>query len=199
MFGKDVNYFISYEHMYKNLIPKLKQEHIEIFDSIKNGDLSKLKQLNESNHINYYKEITIRLAIKYEHIDILDYLIEIKYLNRNLGDIVAELCSPIFFDKIMEKYDDRLCDYTRYLYLKEWYNQIKFINIYECLGSSIRYCNKLLTDHIINNYKLDNKRVLNELNKCERYASLGPLKIYEEIKFNNIKEEIKNIKLQINF
>lgn len=196
-FCKEVNYLISYEHFNKNIISNLKQDHIDILYNIKIGNLDKLKELHEFTYINYHKELPIRLAIKYEHLDILDYLIEIKYLNRNLSDIIAELCSPLFFNKIMEKYDDRLYVYPKYLLIKEWYNQIKYINIYECLGSSIRYCNKLLTDHIIKNYKLDSKQVLNELNKCKIYASLGPLKIHEEIKFKNIIEQITNIKSRL--
>ena len=154
----EVDYPISDEHMYKNIISRsrLKKEHIEILNCIKIGDIDKLVELHEFNYIGYYKELPIRLAIKYEQLDILDYLVKNKYLNRKLDDIIGKLViSPIFFDKLYNKYHDVNYEYPKTLSLREWYRQVYYLEINELFLCSIRGKNKKLIHHIKRNYKLD--------------------------------------------
>lgn len=100
----------SISELATNWFASIEPEHIQILESIKLGDLEKLKELNKTHRIGCYKDIQLRLAVKYEHINIICYLVNYRYYNikhaglSGLMQIIAENGSPNIFDQVINIY-----------------------------------------------------------------------------------------------
>jgi len=85
-FLKDVKMCSSFEELEENLGYRydkkedkvrflVSYEELEVLYAIKEGDIDKLKELNNKGiYFGAYNEVNVRLAIKYGHLDIIDYL-----------------------------------------------------------------------------------------------------------------------------
>lgn len=157
------NYYISDEHIYKNIKPYLNETRIKILDSIRLGSLKDFIYYNNICHMGFYKQLLPRLAIKYESYDILEYMLDYSdnnysYINTSIDYLLGELSSPLFFDRVYIKYG-----------IFKHLNGDYSINIIDSLASSLSYYNIVLMKHILNNYKLDKvelSKMLDRIKEC---------------------------------
>ena len=125
----------------------MKSEYIDILNAIVVGDLQTIKKLNNAGYIiGCYKNIKIRLAIIYNHIDIIKYFINAKQYNMwfSINSIVGELAPPIIFDKILSyalSFKDMDGDQKEKDMILDIYFQ------------SNKYNNNILTSYIEHKYK----------------------------------------------
>jgi hypothetical protein len=111
-----VDYSISSEELEENLGWRhepnqpnqpyhiLKKEHIDILEAIINGDIKTIEKINSTGCcFGFYKEMPLRLAIKYEHAEIVLYLINSKQTNKDIGELLGRFGSGKLFDAIITK------------------------------------------------------------------------------------------------
>ena len=74
---------------------RLKPLHVESLLAIVHGDLKKLKQIHSKKRgMMHYKDLNIRLAVKYEHMHIINYLAYTGcWINRDMNHSVADCAS----------------------------------------------------------------------------------------------------------
>ena len=84
--------------------------------AIKAGDLKQLKRLHSESHgMGGYKMINVRLAIKYGHVNIVNYLLDDKWVNGNLIKAIGQLASPHTYQalqKTIHLNDQDVCYHT---------------------------------------------------------------------------------------
>jgi hypothetical protein len=143
----------------------LRKEHIFILDAIRYGNLEELKTLNNNEiKIDFYIRVMIHLAVKFKHIDIINYLLNTNQLNVQLskvigefddGTIMKELIKVRCIDKFIlsGKRDDSL---PSHMPLWEWYESMKYINIKDVYISALIYNNNELLNEIKKCVKIDN-------------------------------------------
>ena len=82
--------------------------------AIKNRNLSRLKQLHANGHVMWaYSAINARLAVFYDSVAILLYLIDKRMVNRDLNEIVGQLATVSTLKalpKNLFERDEKLCD-----------------------------------------------------------------------------------------
>lgn len=94
--SKDVDYWINEQG--------LEACHLEILEYIKNGNIKKLKKMNDQGYyIDFYKNKMLKVAIENEQIDMIEYLAISKQININVNNYLNNV-SPKFFEKLMERF-----------------------------------------------------------------------------------------------
>lgn len=105
---QNVNMYVSKKELINN-IDDIDERHLNLLFQIRFGDSIKVKRLIEYGYIiNNYKDINIRLAVKYGNIDIIYYLIENKIVYFDINNIIGQFSSPETFDILYK--DNNLFD-----------------------------------------------------------------------------------------
>lgn len=156
----------------------LRYEHISILNAIENGNLMELKTLNnEGNYIGFYKQIMIRLAVKFKHIDIINYLLNTNQLNVSLSEVIGKLddgtvLEELFKVRNIDKFilsgerDDLL---PTHMPLWEWYESMKYIDVKDVYISALIENNNILLDKIKNFIELDKNELKNDFKSRYEY------------------------------
>jgi hypothetical protein len=160
---QNVNMYVSKKELINN-IDDIDERHLNLLFQIRFGDSIKVKRLIEYGYIiNNYKDINIRLAVKYGNIDIIYYLIENKIVYFDINNIIGQFSSPETFDILYK--DNNLFDrnYGDNKLNKDNFNELK-LNIDYILKNTKKieweYKNKmyqnqnnnvLLRNHMIKN------------------------------------------------
>ena len=86
--------YFSDEYVYHGFTP----QKLESLYAIRDGDLETLRRLHKEGHGMYgYKRINVRLAIKYGHANIVEYLVDNRWINCDLNEAIGQLASPQTF------------------------------------------------------------------------------------------------------
>ncbi len=80
-------------------------EELLILESIRDGNLIKLKKLNDNGHFfGAYKRINLQLACKFGHLEIIDYLINSKQINvYDINDIFGKVSNIGLLKNMFQK------------------------------------------------------------------------------------------------
>lgn len=151
-----------------NMWALITPEKIEILKCIKLGDIEGIKNLHQQNYkITSYKNIQFELAVKYEHIDMIFYLLESRSYNLNYAGlkgllrIVCSIGSVNLFEQIIKKYKSKILNdvykghvvknnYTIY----DYYQQQNIVEFEDILYDSLRDKNDKFIEYIIKNSEI---------------------------------------------
>jgi hypothetical protein len=87
----------------KEMVYRFTNKKLMSLYAICRGDIRLYKKLHkEGNSMDAYKKINISLAVKYGHVDIIYYLVINKLINRDLNNIIGQICSPKTFEKLLD-------------------------------------------------------------------------------------------------
>ena len=132
-------------------------EKLKSLEAIRDGDLEELVRLHEEGHAMYgYKQINIRLAVKYGRLNIIEYLVGNQWINRDLNVIVGQLASPETF-KALEYLTRRHLENERTL--RGWYCNLAVLDKYNILAHTFKH----RYEHNGEFYGNDNYRLRNAL------------------------------------
>lgn len=88
---ESVQYGRSLEELHKN-VGGVSDENLDFLYAIRRGHLHEVERLHQAGHgFQAYKQLSVRLAVKYDHPEVLRFLSDSQYLNRDLGTIVSGL------------------------------------------------------------------------------------------------------------
>lgn len=122
---------------------RITKEKAEALESIKQGNLHRLKELNDNGHkFGHYCVINAKLACKYGHIDIIEYLINSKQLNRDLNAILAEVSNVDLLKKMYQRgyFNNNNNNNLEFnLSLLEYYKSLSILNISKILKINNQY------------------------------------------------------------
>lgn len=107
-YNYDINYWLEkvgyyYEKNEKDLYFRFTEKKLQSIYAIITGNKELLKRLyneNPENLLGHHKALNIKLAIKYNQIDIIKYLMEIGWYNIPLSIAVGQHGTPELFDKL---------------------------------------------------------------------------------------------------
>ena len=122
---------------------------IDVLESICSGDLETLKKLNkeEKVYVGCHKDINVRLAIKYNQIEIINYLIETKQVNRDMDRSVGELGNIELFNNL-KKYGYFNEPNSTNSELANFYIYMHYLTIDGIYKYANEYGNKTLAEYI---------------------------------------------------
>lgn len=160
---ENVNMYATLNEIYDN-IKDIDERHLNLLFQIRAGDLNKVKELHQKGYlIDKYRDINIRLAIKYGNINIIYYLLENKIIYFDINNIIGQLSTPETYD-ILCKDNNLFRDKYYNRYSHQWEDNDYKLKIEDILNHTKKikwkyknnfYCNKsdnfLLRNHIINN------------------------------------------------
>ena len=102
---ESVRYGHNFEELWKNVGQTLTDVNLEFLYAIRSGHLHHVEELHKAGHgFQAYKELSVRLAIQHENLDVLRFLVEHQYMNRDLSSLVGELARPYVFDQLLGLY-----------------------------------------------------------------------------------------------
>tara|TARA_Y100000996_G_scaffold409892_1_gene391316 strand:- start:725 stop:1360 length:636 start_codon:yes stop_codon:yes gene_type:complete len=153
-FLKDVKMCSNFEELEENIGYKydkkedkvsfgVSYEELEVLKAIKKGDIDKLKELNnEGIYFGAYLEVNVRLAIKYGHLDIIDYLIESRQINRDLNNSLALVADENLLKKMYSNgyFNKKNLSSNKSSELREFYESLSILDLSEILRKSHSDC-----------------------------------------------------------
>ena len=180
-YNYDFSYWLEkvgyyYEKNEKDLYFRFTEKKLQSIYAIITGNKELLKRLyNESseNLVGHHKALNIELAIKYNQINIIKYLMEIGWYNIPLSIAIGQHGTPELFDKLYK--DDminnndlneiiRICILDNNIELKDYVERLLRSLKSELLFGTPELFDKLYKDNIIN--KNDINKIIKD---CKMY------------------------------
>jgi hypothetical protein len=159
----------------------LQPQHVIILNFIKNGNVDGLCDINSQGwYIGFYKDCMLKVAIDNKQIEIIDYLIRTKQINRDIDGYILNT-TPQFYDMMVSKYHIKFKqeyeksldkDFKKQLYLffsnlhwidpEETYLNLKYYRVWDNTEPyDPEETNPELLLHIIHQYKIDENHMCN--------------------------------------
>lgn len=179
-------------------LKSMDSKELQILDSIYHGYIDQLKMLHENEYtLRRYKDLQYKLAVKFNHIDIAEYLYISKSYNINTASFsglmhtIAEYGSEEMFNYFFNKYEGQFHEVDlEIISERDLYKAQEYVNLTTVLQTALENNNMDVVYAMQNNHKIFDKINFDEIRR----------NIEEKSKFSSIfyQKEIKRVLTWLN-
>jgi len=157
----------------KNLTMRDRSKELQILDSIYHGYIDQLKMLHEDGYtLNAYKDLQYKLAVKFDHIDMAEYLYISKSYNINNASInglmhtIAEYGSEEMFNYFFNKYEGHFHEVDlEIISERDLYKAQEYVDLTTVLQKALENNNMDVVYAMENNHKIFDKIDFDEIRR----------------------------------
>lgn len=156
----DLNIYYPSKQYLKERLYDESNDLIQIVDCLRSNNVEHMRHLNQNGiKFGHFKEFNARMAIYYNNVDMLIYLIQSKQINKDLNICLGQLANRQF---LKELYQKGLFTYnnTNDSSLAHWYKTLSYLDLDEIIKEAKEFIDFEACGRGSKNYKIQNKRLI---------------------------------------